>query len=90
MKHTPTPWQRGNNLFPDRIFDLKEREIAYCGGQNTSGTANAKHIVHCVNMHDELVEALDDMIKYLDNNGKESDVSELARQALSKAKEKEQ
>jgi len=34
----------------------------------------------------DLLEALQDMIKYLDNNGKETDVSEYARQAVAKAK----
>ena len=34
----------------------------------------------------DLFEALEDMIRYLDHNDKETDVSEAARQAVAKAK----
>ena len=37
----------------------------------------------------DLLEALKDMIRYLDNNGKESDVSELARLSIAKAEGRE-
>ncbi len=33
----------------------------------------------------ELLEALKDMIRYLDNNGREADVSENAREVIAKA-----
>lgn len=35
----------------------------------------------------ELAETMADMVRYLDNNGKESDVSELARDVIDKARQ---
>lgn len=68
-KHTPTPWDQINGVYtqengyfsmvqtPDKcVADVFDKE-------------DAAHIVKCVNMHDELVEALD---KILDNNNDEN------------------
>ena len=57
IKHTPTPWV----AIDEYIYSQDRFEI---GTTTTSGfdygtdDANAAHIVKCVNMHDELVEAL--------------------------------
>lgn len=64
--HTPTPWKYeheellGANDFVIAVFD--ERECF-------EDRINARHIVHCVNMHDELVEALRYIASYPDEDG---------------------
>lgn len=68
-QHTPTPWHYngGKKIY---IYS-SHRNGAYCAEINTTSDngdkirdaeANAAHIVKCVNLHDELVEALDFMI----------------------------
>lgn len=55
-KHTPTPWH--NKYY--YIYDENGNDIADSISSKSFGLseANAAHIVKCVNMHDELVEAL--------------------------------
>lgn len=52
MNHTPTPWTY--DRFNGRIFrSTLDAPIANCATE-----ANGNHIVHCVNTHAALVEAL--------------------------------
>lgn len=46
----------------------------------------ARHIVHCVNVHDELVEALEDAIMTYDPNNGDPRVLDRMTKTLSKAK----
>jgi len=60
IEHTPTPWLHIHNR---SIHLCKELTVSIQGVNehpicNVEGLANAKHIVKCVNMHDELLEAL--------------------------------
>lgn len=57
-KHTPTPWFSKNYGYEkNSVFDENGTEIAF-----VHYSFNAAHIVKCVNMHDELVEALNKII----------------------------
>lgn len=68
-KHTPTPWDQLNNVFTmeDGYFSMIQTPDQCIA--NVFDEADAAHIVKCVNMHDELVDALD---KILDNNNDEN------------------
>lgn len=74
--HTPTPWQTDESHFFDdgmqHYQDLDYLEIVGSGtvalvldlhSNHEDTKANAAHIVKCVNMHDELVEALEYITK---------------------------
>lgn len=62
-KHTPTPWEvRMVTGFHTSIYGEKNKWIlnaALQGMKRDESEANAAHIVKCVNMHDELVKALE-------------------------------
>jgi N-dimethylarginine dimethylaminohydrolase len=57
-EHTPTPWDKLNGVFTpeDGYFSMIQTPDKCIA--NVFEEANAAHIVKCVNMHDELVEAL--------------------------------
>lgn len=62
QKHTPTPWYADINF----ITDGQRNEVAHITSYHMTlheECANAAHIVKCVNMHDELVEALSAMVR---------------------------
>jgi hypothetical protein len=66
MKHTPTPWHIGSKV-PNFIYARDGLDIiAQCDSANESTraeeNANAAHIVRCVNAHDALVAALDNLL----------------------------
>lgn len=86
IKHTPTPW-RVDNLGDICIIGGDEEIV--CIEDDYYPVApteeNMKHIVKCVNMHDELVEALELLIDALDNEESEVYFKALAREALKKA-----
>lgn len=92
MKHSPTPWRVDHNK-----YDGEWR--VYCGSDEGSlppvinslfrgkdGEADARHIVHCVNNHDDLVDALSTLVRVLDETGIETLGCGLARAVLKKAK----
>lgn len=61
VKHTPTPWVADENAINDNIGV----EIALITSDMRTweeDDANAAHIVKCVNLHDELVDALKDAV----------------------------
>ena len=101
MEHTPTPWEKERPYMEPHIYlSGPNTQLIACLQDNwENNKANAKHIVHCVNLHDELVEALsltirtiyDCMRHYLDNNmlcykTLEGLVEEDLKPTLSKAK----
>lgn len=69
-KHTPTPWESQNNvIFGDVDNPEHDGDSPYIGkleGQlEDDNKANAAHIVKCVNVHDELLEALKGLLDEL-------------------------
>lgn len=60
--HTPTPWEF---YYPSTHAEMRDGEVFICekdmGGYHAKAfnVANAAHIVHCVNMHDELQSVID-------------------------------
>lgn len=60
-KHTPTPWKVGLDN-PMEVLSLHSHFLFKTSRSNVprcEDIANAAHIVKCVNLFDELVEALD-------------------------------
>ena len=91
-KHTPTPWKVADlNAWIEVRSNSTARPICKIWKSDDDGKdeyqelqANAKHIVHCVNVHDELIGALEQLYPYC-----EGDTSrEIIEKALFKAKEK--
>lgn len=82
-QHTPTPWKL-NKEKSGQIENSNGYIIAQAYQNKTED--NAKHIVHCVNNHAALVEALERIIE----RGRNIPILEtdfnLAKQALSQAK----
>lgn len=62
-EHTPTPWYSiGNDIYHESEYG-SDPIASVCGECSfTQDHANAAHIVKCVNMHDELVEAIQELI----------------------------
>ena len=58
-KHTPTPWTIDKKFNIPSIRNEERIVVAL----NRLKDEDAKHIVKCVNMHDELVEALENIHK---------------------------
>jgi hypothetical protein len=81
--HTPTPWLVDE---PWQIWAESIGEYVAItdveGDGRTPYAANAEYIVRCVNSHDDLVEALQDLYEWLDS----TQLGELPRASLSKAK----
>jgi hypothetical protein len=105
-QHTPTPWKVVPNLykdFPLRI-DGQPTEETPCGfspcavfgdGTRNRGVAeaNAARIVACVNAHDELVKALENLVRPLSRGWKVDDMPARiaeAEAALAKCGENEE
>lgn len=80
-QHTPTPWY--SEVDTELVYILgtvngKEEvicEAGSIGNEDLQAQANAAHIVKCVNLHDELVDAVEHLLKMsngeknLDNRG---------------------
>lgn len=80
-KHTPTPWTYNGT---DSTILTRTGEFTLIRTNGIGDTRNnAKHLVKCVNMHDELIGALEQLYPYC-----EGDTSrEIIEKTLSKAKE---
>lgn len=68
--HTPTPWAWCNNntcLYHETSPNTQNC-ILHCDPINAPDEANANHIVHCVNVHDELVEVLKEWQSFCKND----------------------
>jgi hypothetical protein len=99
-KHTATPWHvaagstgrhRSPTIEVHASVDGLLQSVATVTGIS-AGHANAAHIVRCVNLHDELVEALALCFKYVNGGsdlypGLHHEAFTAARAALAKAKE---
>lgn len=80
-QHTPTPWKHEGCEITSENGELK----IYDEGGHTE--ADAAYIVRCVNMHEELVDALRKAELQLDRDwgiGK-SPISKMVREAIAKA-----
>jgi len=102
MKHTPTPWVVDDrHVHPAKgltyppgvepetdvivLVDTDQHRNALL---NETDKANLRRIVHCVNLHDELVGAIDHVLAASEDGGTFNDVDfALLRRALAKAKE---
>lgn len=88
VKHTPTPWatsEGGSKPYHSQLFFAGKYKEQYVGEVLTK---NAQHIVKCVNVHDELVEALKRIHSYItcvDDYTDKSPLLEIIRQAINKA-----
>lgn len=90
-QHSSTPWKKlwCKNKEDEYIIEHPEtlEGIAFCPKES-----NAKHIVHCVNNHDALVSALEDIAGINDVDGNspvcecDDDMRRLAIKALNNAK----
>lgn len=83
IEHTPTPWQQSHRKCPDggyrtQIYDAAGDEIATLawypvhsgdGSISTAREANAAFIVRAVNAYDDLINALDDATRALEQAG---------------------
>jgi hypothetical protein len=70
-KHTPTPWRIRRNQSTNKpsceITTSDKISICYMSNGDL-GLGNAAHIVKCVNMHDELLEACIEATALFDNH----------------------
>lgn len=72
MNHTPTPWESSQRQIWQKETDncIATLNETNCSSSPSSikkmaqEALDAAHIVKCVNMHDELVEALESVIKH--------------------------
>lgn len=90
-KHTPTPWHVVEiNNGKDIQIDSEKLHICnitrYGMAVGIHEQENAKRIIHCVNMHDELVEALKYVQEMIKNNCFDDIGLEKIEKALSKEK----
>jgi hypothetical protein len=93
-KHTPTPWQQHDPEYcPEEIWgnlegpleDGKIHGTHICTLEdNEQAEANARHIVRCVNSHDDLLEALELLVS-LDGEWSNDGYAK-AESAIAKAK----
>lgn len=76
QKHTPAPWEvayevSATQRFPTVIARIDGRIVGISSPwMNDQAEANAAHIVHCVNSHASLVEALGEARKALELTNK--------------------
>jgi len=84
-EHTPTPWKV--YLYGGVQIGQEDTGDAVCSmwGDKQEGEANAAHIVKCVNMHDELVEALYNLVKWIEDEQGSTDRVNDAVKTLEKA-----
>lgn len=81
---TPTPWIAEVDLAPRWVITNGPKSLAVTVGGNDE--ANARHIVHCVNVHDELIAALQLILSAKGDCAKAGfTVEDIARAALAKA-----
>ena len=96
MKHTPTPWQvndqRKSGWMDNSIYITGNHNLAKLYDDYKQAEANAAHIVKCVNLHDELVTALEKIALDLDGKIQAADIEDLsfalntAKDAIAKAR----
>lgn len=88
--HAPGVWE----LKDEWNIIAGKRVVANCGGYSTSkdqenvaleNSANAAHIVKCVNMHDELLEIIEELVE-CSTEPYDSDIQIQARKAIAKAR----
>ena len=92
IQHTATPWAvdavgpHQDDIINDETgFSIAR--MSWAGPNSAVSKANAAYIVRCVNSHEALVAALEDMInRYCDDESLDSELDERARAVLSLAK----
>lgn len=84
MKHTPTKWKSiGKKVIDARGFTVADCDFSF-SNTKYSNEANAEFIVHAVNMHSELVQALINLLAFPQNES----IKDMARKAISQAERK--
>lgn len=91
MKHTPTPWKTNTAIHPDdQVFSADGAIVADCKWTKHNPdirSANAEHIVRCVNAHDDLAAALEELLAERANDfHHDTEGFNMARAALAKAR----
>lgn len=99
MTHSKTPWEidwyiceddDGKELWrvPTKIGPIGVDHNHWAGNHISCEPEEAQHIVKCVNLHDEMVEALEQALGYFVEAGKYGDsyTAELIEKALKRAK----
>jgi hypothetical protein len=97
MTKSDPKWTKGPWVANGDMIKSPTRDVGQCFGFAQEGpedTANAARIVHCVNCHDELVEALKGLLSHShlqdidarDLDQEDDDLERTARSVLSKAK----
>lgn len=87
-QHTPTPWKLVKENKELILCPVEEGNTIYTLQEwPYTNEANARHIVHCVNRHDLLIETLTTVLNRLEASGKFPSTVDLIEQALSKESE---
>ena len=95
MEHTPTPWEvietfdYDFQIYPKGNVEAGHNQIAVIPATGDGDDkANATHIVHCVNLHDELVAALSRGLDYIEadeaSHGRKFGIGNEFREVLNK------
>ena len=77
MKHTKTPWAvKHHGDVCSEVLDDEALAVAFVWGtQGQPNQANARHIVKCVNLHDDLVAACEAASEAVESGGDSNDPS---------------
>ena len=77
MSHSKLPWTYEPQPYTQDAIWAGTKLIANVIGDSAETEANAAHIVKCVNLHDELVEALKDAHPYITSDALRSAIGDL-------------
>lgn len=92
MSHSKLPWTYEPQPYKQDAIWAGTRLVANVIGDDAQTEANAAHIVKCVNLHDELVTALEKIALDLDGKIQAADIEDLsfalntAKDAIAKAR----
>ena len=79
-KHTATPWRTEFNSIEGTKIKSGEKLIAFVNDHVGNFEDNASFIVHCVNSHDELIEACKSAFNLLHNLPENADIINIKMQ----------
>lgn len=91
VEHTPTPWHTGSTEHTELVMAFKDNSECVLAELDTDDvsmeetSANAAHIVKCVNAFPDLVKALETILNFSDSEMADGDgARNLAEQVLSR------
>ncbi|RHW33545.1 hypothetical protein [Oceanobacillus profundus] len=88
MGRTPGKWQLGRNsdsVITDRIENTDDKHVAYYGGRVVAESISSDSDRHLISAAPELLEALQEVLKYCNDEVHSIDVWERAEHAIRKA-----